>query len=164
MELTKQRIRPHDFLKDILDNVSRSGRTKDLQFELKLAHELTAIFVDKDLLRIAINNLLTNAIKYNNPHGKVTLSAEETQDIFEIRVEDTGIGITSEDQAHIFEKFFRSDDGEVRKQTGHGLGLSLAKQIIQLHHGELILESKPGEGTTFFIKLNKILISKQSIQ
>ena len=72
-----------------------------------------------------------------------------------IRVRDTGIGISPEDQHCIFSKFFRSDDDEVRKRTGHGLGLSLVNEIVKLHHGKIQLNSNPGEGSEFVISFKK---------
>ncbi len=155
MYLNRQRVRPHDLLEDAFSNVSQSGRDKELQFQLDLPKEMSLMYADKALLRIAINNLLTNAIKYNLPNGKVTLKAEETDDMFKISVRDTGLGIAQEDKEKIFDKFFRSDDEQVREQTGHGLGLSLANQIVQLHHGKLSLESELGKGSCFMIQLDK---------
>ncbi|MCU7947714.1 MAG: PAS domain S-box protein [Candidatus Thiodiazotropha sp. (ex Cardiolucina cf. quadrata)] len=155
MQLNRNRVRLHELLEDAFNNISQSGRGKDLVFELDLPKEISAVYVDKDLFRIAINNLLTNAIKYNRPAGKVTVSAEEMNGAIEIRVQDTGIGISPKDQQHIFEKFFRSNDESVREQTGHGLGLPLAQKIIQLHHSSLKLESEYNKGTTFIIRLDK---------
>lgn len=155
MSLDRRRVRLRDLLQDAMESVSRNGRDTDLQFTLDLPRELPPVTVDKDLLRVAVNNLLTNAIKYNRPGGKVTLSAAETDEAIEIRVTDSGIGITPEDQAHIFEKFYRSNEEPVLQKPGHGLGLSLAKQIIDLHHGRLNVTSTPGHGTEFTIELSK---------
>lgn len=155
MQLNRNRVRLHELLEDAFNNVSQSGRGKGLEFELDLPKEMSAVYVDKDLLRIAVNNLLTNAIKYNRPAGKVTLMAEDLNGAIEISVQDTGIGISPPDQQKIFDKFYRSNDIKVREQTGHGLGLPLAQQIIQMHHGRLSLESDYGKGTTFIIQLEK---------
>ncbi len=155
MRLDRQRVRLQDLLQDAFDNISRAGKGQDMQFDLNLPRELTPIFVDKDLLRIAINNLLTNAIKYNRPGGTVTLSAEETDDVIRIKVSDTGIGIAPENWQKIFEKFYRVEDDEVRARSGHGLGLPLAMQIVQMHHGQIHVDSVPGEGTEFIIEFNK---------
>ncbi len=118
-----------------------------------MPNEISSLYVDKDLLRIAINNLLTNAIKYSDITGTVTLSAEQVDNSIHIRVRDTGIGIDANEQHQIFEKFYRSNDENVRERTGHGLGLSLAKDIINLHHGKLKLQSVIGEGSEFTIIL-----------
>jgi signal transduction histidine kinase len=98
---------------------------------------------------------LTNAIKYTPPGGRVALSAEETDSAIEIRVTDTGIGIAAADADKIFGKFFRSDSEAVRKIPGHGLGLPLAKEIVELHRGQLSVESQPGKGSAFLIRLWK---------
>lgn len=155
LHLDRQRVRLHDLLSDAFHNISQNGRDRGLQFHLELPKELSAVYVDKDLMRIAINNLLTNAIKYNRPGGTVTLGAGETEESIRISVRDTGIGIAPEERERIFEKFFRSNDEQVREQTGHGLGLPLVRQIAQLHHAELHLDSVPGEGSEFVIEIQK---------
>ncbi len=155
MHINRQRTRLNDLLEDAFNNISQSGRGKDLSFNIDLPRELSTLWVDKDLLRIAINNLLTNAIKYNTPGGTVTLSAAESDGDVEIRVSDSGIGIDSSEQQKIFGKFYRSEDQSVREQAGHGLGLSLTKHIVDLHQGELSVESIPGKGSSFAIRLEK---------
>ena len=155
LSLDRQRIRLRDLLEDVFNHISKSSNAGELEFELSLPRELSAVSVDKDVLRIALNNLLSNAIKYSEPGGKVMFSATETDDAIEIRVTDTGIGIAVEDQERIFEKFYRSDDEDVRNRGGHGLGLPLAKDIIELHQGQLSVESTPGEGAEFIIILYK---------
>jgi len=79
-------------------------------------------------------------------------------------VSDTGIGIAPEDRDRIFDKFYRSEDDEVRQRSGHGLGLPLARQIVELHEGELSLHSEPGRGSTFTITLwNRSGLIKKAI-
>lgn len=153
--LERQRVKMLDLLTDAFHTISRTGKGEELELKLELPHELSHLSLDKDLFRVALNNLLTNAIKYNRPHGSVTLSAEETDSQIIIQVKDTGLGISQEDQEKIFEKFFRSDNDAVREKPGHGLGLSLAKNIIEVHHGKLELESVLGEGSTFSIIFEK---------
>ncbi len=155
LTLDRQRIKLRDLLKDVFEHLSKSGRAGELEFELSLPKGLSAVAVDKDLLRIALNNLLSNAIKYNEPGGKVTLSASETDDDIQIRVSDTGLGVPLEDQERIFEKFYRSEDDEARGRGGHGLGLPLARDIVELHRGQLSVKSTLGEGTEFIITLHK---------
>ena len=159
LKLDLQRVRILDFVQDIYQNLAASSRAKGIDFRLEAPREMSSAYLDKELLRIAINNLLTNAIKYNRPHGGVTLSVHEDDKAIHIAVKDTGYGIAPEDQERIFDKFYRSNRDEIRQQTGHGLGLSLTRQIVQLHHGDLTLESTLGRGSEFEITLNKELIS-----
>ena len=161
MQLKRQRVRIGELLQDILTNLSQSDRGRHLKFELDVEHEMSTIFVDKDLLRIAINNLLTNAIKYNKTGGLVILKARERDDIVEISVKDSGIGIKEDEIPRIFDKFYRSDDEKTRSQTGHGLGLSLVQQIVYIHHGKIKVASELGKGTTFTIQLDKYVEMQQ---
>jgi signal transduction histidine kinase len=155
LKVQRQRVKLHDLLRDAFETVARSGRGDDLQFELDLPREISAVSVDKDLLRIAINNLLTNAIKYNRPGGTVALSAEEYDDTVRITVRDTGIGIAPEDRERIFTKFYRSSAQAVQSKSGHGLGLSLVREIVQLHQGTLSVSEAPEQGTEFVIEFSK---------
>jgi len=152
----RDNVRMHELLEDVLQGFSKAKNNQELHFELDIPHEMSMVYIDKDLFRIALNNLMTNAIKYNKPGGRVTLSASEDQDSISISVTDEGFGIDAEEGQQIFNKFFRSSKDEIRKQVGHGLGLSLAKQIVMMHHGELDFESQPGQGSRFFIRLEKI--------
>jgi signal transduction histidine kinase len=153
--LERQRVKVLDLLTDAFKTVSRGGKGEGLEFRLELPHELSPLSLDKDLFRVALNNLLTNAIKYNRPGGSVTLGAEESDSQIMIEVKDTGLGISEQDQARIFDKFFRADSDEVRQKPGHGLGLALAKNIIDVHHGKLRLVSTLGQGSTFTIIFDK---------
>jgi signal transduction histidine kinase len=155
IKINRQLVKFSEFLTDTFNSVARSGSEDNISFDLHLPRNLSNIQVDKDLLRIAINNLLTNAVKYNRPGGQVRLMAEEAEDRITLRISDTGIGISEYDCEHIFDKFYRSTDDNVLQKSGHGLGLSLAKEIIELHHGKIDLESTLGKGSMFIIELKK---------
>jgi signal transduction histidine kinase len=155
VSVQRQRVRVAEFLEDCCSALSRTVGRANLSLSLDLPKDLSPIYVDKELFRVAINNLLTNAIKYNRDGGEVILSAEETGDRSIIRVRDTGIGIREEDLPHIFEKFYRSGDEEAQSRGGHGLGLPLAREIVQLHGGQLQLETAPDEGSQFSIVLRR---------
>lgn len=109
---------------------------------------------DRGKIKQVLLNLLTNAIKYNREHGDIYVNAgvdAEHTSVY-VSVQDTGRGITPEDQAHIFEKFFRVADSEGYAQ-GTGLGLAIAKRIVEAHGGNMWLESELGVGTTFYFTL-----------
>ncbi|MBT8121184.1 MAG: PAS domain-containing protein [Gammaproteobacteria bacterium] len=155
LSIERKRVKLRDLLQDAFDACTRSDREKNLKFSLDLPREISPVALDKNLMRVAINNLLTNAIKYSNPGGAVSMSVEETEQTVRVSVRDNGVGISPEDQERIFDKFFRSEDDNVRQRSGHGLGLSLAREIIQLHHGTLSVNSVPGEGSEFIIEFSK---------
>jgi len=152
----RKHVRMHEFLEDAFNNITQARGDKSLEFDLDIPREMSMVYIDKDLFRIAVNNLLTNAIKYSKSGGKVGMSASEDENSIEIVVSDEGYGIDARDIKQIFNKFFRSTDDNIRKQTGHGLGLSLARQIVQMHHGDLTCSSELGKGSHFVIRLEKV--------
>ena len=137
------------------DEAKSSAADRDMCFTFDVPREMNPVYVDKDLIRIAITNLLSNAVKYNRDDGEVTLTIEETEDAVQIRVADTGLGVSEEEAARIFDKFYRSQDDRVQAIGGHGLGLALTKQIVELHHGSLSLNHDREEGAEFIINLWK---------
>lgn len=155
LKLDRQRIKLIDLVRDTTEALQRSARDKVLNFEIDLPNDVIPVLVDKDVLRIAISNLLTNAIKYTDEGGTITVSVSETNDAVTICVADTGIGIPREAQAEIFEKFYRVEGEQMNNRSGHGLGLALARQIVELHHGSMRVESELGEGSRFYIDLWK---------
>jgi len=155
MGIERKRVKLRDMLQDSFDSCVRAGKEKGIEFTLDLPREITPVALDKSLMRIAINNLLTNAIKYSDPGGSVSMSVEETEMAVRVSVRDNGIGISPEDQERIFGKFYRSERDDVRQRSGHGLGLSLAREIIQLHNGTLTVSSEPGVGSEFIVEFNK---------
>ncbi|MDH5765778.1 MAG: ATP-binding protein [Gammaproteobacteria bacterium] len=155
ISLQRKSVKVYGFLEDAVNSVSRSGKNKNIKFILNVDKDISSIKVDKELLRLAVNNLLTNAIKYNKESGEVTLSCHESDNSLVISVKDTGIGIDDDDIDHVFDKFYRSSNDEVRERTGHGLGLSLAKEIVDLHRGRLLVTSEIGVGSEFTIVFDK---------
>ncbi len=105
-----------------------------------------------DMERV-FTNLISNAIKYNRPGGKIWVRLESPGSIFRIEVQDTGIGMKPEEAKRAGEEFYRIKNEKTRAITGTGLGLSLVKRIVKSYHGELTVESKPDAGSTFRITL-----------
>ena len=98
-------------------------------------------------------NLLSNAVKYNQEGGKVIIYAQNRGEFVEIKIADTGVGVSKVDLPRIFDKFFRIRTEYTRKVIGSGLGLPLVKAIIEAHLGTITVESESGKGTTFIILL-----------
>ena len=154
--LNRQRVKLHELLEDVFAEVSKNATGKDVRLALELPPELSPVLLDKNLFRIAIVNLLGNAIKYNRAGGTVVLSADETDAQVRVRVRDTGIGIPAADLPRVFERFFRSANAATAGCSGHGLGLYLAKQIIELHQGSISVESELGSGSEFCMQFRKL--------
>lgn len=108
---------------------------------------------DEEQLATALRNLVTNAINYSPEHTHITVAARQTEQFTEISVSDQGYGISESDQERIFERFYRVDPARSRETGGTGLGLAIVKHICALHHGECTVWSKPGEGSTFTLRL-----------
>ena len=107
--------------------------------------------VDPQRMKQVLNNLVINAIKFTPPEGSVTIRVQPHNERFvKISVSDTGYGIPIEDQPHIFERFYQSNRDQQSKMGGYGLGLSIAKLIIEQHGGEISFESVLDKGTTFY--------------
>ena len=109
--------------------------------------------VDSDLLEKAVFNLLSNAIKFNRKGGSISASLQREAADLLITVEDTGIGIPIDQQERIFERFSQVDNSSTRKFGGSGIGLSLTREIVELHDGQISVASRQGEGSTFQIRM-----------
>ncbi|AIQ56338.1 sensor histidine kinase [Paenibacillus borealis] len=124
---------------------------RSISFELHLkAVRLTA---DHDQFNQVWTNLLGNSIKFSRDGGVISVSIRQDNKNVTVRISDTGIGISPEDQKRIFERFFKADRSHSRKYSGSGMGLAIVKQIILLHQGDIRVESEPGRGTSFIVTL-----------
>ena len=108
---------------------------------------------DAEQLSQLLMNLISNAIRYNRPHGRVKVDLTREDETAVITINDTGLGISSDDLPHVFERFYRIDKARTRAAGGSGLGLSIAKAIVQSHGGEITVDSEPDVGTTVTVKL-----------
>jgi two-component system phosphate regulon sensor histidine kinase PhoR len=107
----------------------------------------------RQVLQEIFYNLCENAIKYNKPGGTVKASVIQVGNQAVVKVVDTGIGIPAEEQPRVFERFYRVDKSHSRIIGGTGLGLSIVKHGVQLHQGDISLESQPGKGTAITVRL-----------
>lgn len=150
LELILKRLRP----------IAKRG---NVELVLESIREVTAD-VDRVKISLAITNLVENAIKYNRDSGNVRVTLDADHKYFYVKVTDTGIGIPEDALEHIFERFFRVDKARSREVGGTGLGLAIAKNVIQMHHGIIDVESTPGEGTSFSMRIPLTYVLRQEVK
>ena len=118
--------------------------------------EKASVIGDKTLLQQLFTNLIDNAIKYTQEGGRITIGMHADQEMMEVFVRDTGIGIPEEDLPYIFKRFYRVDHSRSREAGGSGLGLSICHFIVEVHHGRIKVESEVNRGSTFTVYIPKI--------
>lgn len=144
-------------LRPVLERTIRRYREqaaeKGVQLETEIKPDLPPVLISEPLLADALGRLVDNGIKFSQGQGqRVSVAARAASDSVEIAVSDEGVGIRPQDMPHLFERF-RQFEREEREQQGAGLGLHVAHQLVQLHGGEITVESMPGEGSAFTVRL-----------
>jgi len=142
-------------LKPIIDEIVESLKVEmdNKKIELSLSIADVTFYANHQFIYHLMNNLLTNAVKYNKENGKIFVSSYREKNDLIIEVSDTGKGISTIDQGRVFERFFRCDQGRDKETGGTGLGLSIVKHIVQYYQGYIDLKSELDVGTTFKIVL-----------
>lgn len=158
MNITQTNI--NEELELILKRLRPIAKRSNVELILESIREVTGD-VDRVKFSLAVSNLVENAIKYNVDSGWVRVTLDADHKYFYIRVADSGIGIPQDCIDHIFERFFRVDKARSREVGGTGLGLSITLNVIQMHHGIIDVESTPGEGTTFSVRIPLNYVSRQ---
>jgi signal transduction histidine kinase/ligand-binding sensor domain-containing protein/DNA-binding response OmpR family regulator len=155
LKLRVQEIDVNIFLKELVDLFMPLCEEKEIRLTYIENKTVDSLFADPYKLDKIIGNLISNAIKFTPAGGQITVKVLDDSENFFISVSDTGIGISNEHLDKIFERFFQVDSSETRFHEGSGIGLSLAREFAEIHHGELEVESTPSIGTTFTLTLKK---------
>ena len=145
-------VKINDLLEVLLKRISPIAEKRGIKIRLETMREVIAE-VDEVKLSLACNNLIENAVKYNDDNGSVDVSLNADHKFFYIRVKDTGCGIPEDCQEQIFERFYRVDKARSRETGGTGLGLAITRNVILMHKGSIRVHSKEGEGSTFIIRI-----------
>ncbi|MEI6168858.1 MAG: ATP-binding protein [bacterium] len=142
----------HDVLSRAVQSFAKRAEARGILLVLDCPDSLQTL-INAPLLEQAVGNLLDNAIKYSPEETRITVTGGQTQDVVEIRVADQGHGIERHHLERIFERFYRVDQARSRAMGGTGLGLAIVKHIAIAHHGSVSVESVPGQGSTFILRL-----------
>jgi len=142
-------------LRDAAEQAAAMATPKDISVSLQLAPDALSVRADEAQLRRLLLILIDNALKYTPPGGRVTIQGRADATGVTVSVADTGAGIAPDDLPHVFERFWRADKVRSREAGGTGLGLTIAKQIAELHGAHLGVQSGVGRGSTFTIRLPK---------
>jgi signal transduction histidine kinase len=133
--------------------VRASARDRAVDIAIRPDLPRITVLVDASQVEVALVNLIENAVKYSDPGSPVEVGAVEVGDSVDFIVQDRGIGIPPADRDRIFERFYRVDRARSRVTGGTGLGLSIVRNVARNHGGEVRVESREGEGSTFVIQL-----------
>jgi len=160
MEIDREPVDIHALMSSVMTFARERARAQGLRLEFDCPSDIGSVPGDERRLKQAIFNLVSNALKFTPEGGTVTLAARRESGRVALVVSDTGVGVAEQDQQRIFEKFERGSSQA--RQSGAGLGLSLVKSLIELHGGEVELQSRPGRGTIVTCWLNAEVPEQQT--
>jgi signal transduction histidine kinase len=157
------------FMEQLVDSLRFAAEKKGLQVSLAIGTSSTEglpgvqkvvkpfyyVLADPERMREVITNLFDNAVKYSN-EGKISIGLTGNEEVVQLFIKDTGMGIPAEDVSHLFQKFYRVDNSDTRTIGGTGLGLFICRKIVELYQGRIWVESELHKGSTFYINLPRL--------
>ncbi|HLW54553.1 MAG TPA: PAS domain-containing sensor histidine kinase [Candidatus Angelobacter sp.] len=152
LELQPELFEFSDCLEEVLTGARQAAQSKNVRLENR-SNFAAQLYADRTRVREILNNLLSNAVKFTDSGGNVWVESSVNSGFLEITVADSGIGIAPEEQAAIFEKFYQVGGDNRRIREGTGLGLAITRQLVELHGGQIFLESSPNRGSRFTVTL-----------
>jgi signal transduction histidine kinase/DNA-binding response OmpR family regulator len=141
------------FLKGVVLSFSSLAERQRITLRFNTIEKTLSIYVDKDKVEKIVNNLLSNAFQFTPEGGEIDFTIEKLVEEIEIKIADNGIGIPKEKMNKIFNRFYQLDGSHTREGEGTGIGLALTKELVELHKGKIMVESKEGEGSIFTVLL-----------
>ena len=153
LELNKQQVDIHDLIHSVLDSfkLQLEGKPSSINYELKAS--IFEANVDEEHIIHVLSNLIDNAIKYSKETIDILITTSNVNNKIVISIEDNGIGMSIDTSKHIFEKFYRAHSGNIHNVKGFGLGMSYVKWVVQLHKGNIKVQSELDHGTTIEVSL-----------
>lgn len=136
-----------------IDSLASNASSRDITFSFKPPKNIPILELDENKIQQVVMNFADNAIYYSKPKGSVAVSLKKVPGYIEFTVKDNGIGVPKEEQAQLFNKFFRATNARKARPDGTGVGLFLAQKVVNDHGGSIIFESEEGKGSTFGFRL-----------
>ncbi|NQT75572.1 MAG: ATP-binding protein [Candidatus Omnitrophica bacterium] len=153
----KRKLNINDVIKDVYNETKKAAEEKNLRFDLELSDGMEPVWLDPDRIAQALKNLISNAIKFNKENGEIKIHSRKVEmdgkEAVRVSVEDKGIGISKEELNNLFKDFNPLDSSMTRRHRGIGLGLAVCKGIIDLHGGDVWVESEKGAGSRVIFTL-----------
>ncbi|MGA3268642.1 MAG: ATP-binding protein [Verrucomicrobiota bacterium] len=153
MEIKPEPLAVDEFARGLASAARQVADDKRIKLETDVAPGLGTVMADRDKLEKILLNLLFNALKFTPAGGRVSLRAEQQGEELVLIVSDTGMGIAQKNLPFIFDRFWQADGSSKRKYQGVGIGLALVKELVEIQHGKVTVESQEGSGTTFTVRL-----------
>jgi signal transduction histidine kinase len=150
---------PAGLLREAVRSFTPLAVQRGVMLQIDDAAELPPVLIDTQRMMQVIGNLLANALRHTPSGGRVTLRAFRHAGLIRLQVADTGSGIAPADLPHVFERFYRSDRARTRSSGGAGLGLAIARRLVEAHGGTISVDSRPGEGSAFSIDLPPVTVT-----
>jgi signal transduction histidine kinase len=142
-----------DLISDTLESFTELAKQGEITLEGNVDSDVDPVMMDTQAIGRVLNNLISNALRHTPNRGRVSVWVRRTTRGVEVTVSDTGEGIRAEDIPHIFERFYRGEKSRNRGTGGAGLGLAIARGIVQAHGGDIRVESQAGKGTQFSFRI-----------
>jgi two-component system sensor histidine kinase VicK len=153
MKINPQNINLEEITRLVIDDFSNLAKANNVEIILNVNGSIALVKADPERIRSVVQNLVDNAIKYSAAKGKIEITLKEERNKLCFRIKDSGVGIPKKQQKQIFTKFFRSENVLKRQTEGTGLGLFIAKAVIQGSGGKIGFNSEENKGTTFWFSL-----------
>ncbi|MGB0521748.1 MAG: tetratricopeptide repeat protein, partial [Flammeovirgaceae bacterium] len=153
MALNLEELDVVEYIKILTGAMDSLAQQKGVSLHFESSIDRLPMRADRDKMEKMVTNLIANAIKFTEAGGQVCVLLSKSNGMFTIEVKDTGIGISPEHQQHIFNRFYQTDDSNTKNQEGTGIGLTLVKELVTLHQGDILLNSIVGEGSSFTLSI-----------
>ncbi len=156
ISLHMEPIAVHQLVQDVINEHQKEIAARSLALRIRTPPDLH-VYADRERLALVLSHLLANSIKFSPPNKMLEISANTDITCAVIGIRDEGLGIPDDEKPHIFDRFYQIGDALTRHHNGLGLGLAVAKELVELHHGRIWVESMPQGGSTFYFSMPRII-------